>query len=198
MSKLLTKFAFCLALGCSTALSQEPSVASVEKYLLTAVVAVAFQYPKAQIIAPANKSVLADVHSICVLPFDGFTAQSVTGALPDLSPISDQLSKSKLLRQQRYVVAQELGKRGFSVVDCISAPSPNVARLLITSLRGGGFDDSFTSIYWTLYAGEDHIILNKGEKELMGLARPAYRQYPLSAEDVAKQVTSVVDVARMQ
>ena len=119
MSKLLTKFAFCLALGCSTALPQEPSVASVEKYLLTAVVAVAFQYPKAQIIAPANKSVLADVHSICVLPFDGFTAQSVTGALPDLSPISDQLSKSKLLRQQRYVVAQELGKRGFSVVDVV-------------------------------------------------------------------------------
>jgi hypothetical protein len=198
MRKLFTKLVVCMMFGCTVVVAQEPSAASTEKYLLTAVVAVAFQYPRVEIIAPANKHVLADVHSICVLPFDGFTAQSVTGALPDLSPISEQLSKSKLLRQQRFQVGEELGKRGFLVIDCIATPSPNTARLLVTSLRGGGFDDSFATIYWTLYAGEDHIIVNKGEKELMGLARPAYRQYPLFAEDVAKQVSRVVDVARAQ
>ena len=195
MWKLAMKLAVCSLITCF-AMHAQPSVHSVDKHLLTAVVAVAGQYPKAVIIAPANERVLAEVHTICVLPSDGFTAQTVVGALPDLSPVVKQLSDSKQLRQQRYEVAAELETRGFSVFDCVTMQSPNTPRLLITSLQGGGFDSDFPTIYWTLYAGEDHVILNKGERELMGLARPAYGTYPLHADGLAMQVNAVVNAAR--
>jgi hypothetical protein len=195
MKLIKVKSLLLVAVVTTLAIGQEPYYSNVESTMKTPVVAVAFGNGHASVVAPANRVVLANVDGICVLPYDGFSAKAVIEALPDISIIAKQLADSKELRKERYEISAALEKRGFSPVDCATTDYPNVPRLLVVRVKGGGFDSSFASFFWTLYAGNDHIVMNDGEKELMGLARPAAGSYPFFADDLAVQIRSVVTVA---
>jgi hypothetical protein len=165
-------------------------------------VALAFSPPRAQLLlesqlaTPENISLLANVKTICVLPYDGWQAKNVIESLPSLSVVRSGLDTNKALRQQRYEVAEELSKKGFQSVDCLAGAEPD-ALLLFTKVHGGGVVADLHAYFWLLYANGQHQIKVYGESELLGLARPASGWLPFSGVPLAEQVWSVVDAARV-
>jgi hypothetical protein len=139
---------------------------------------------------------LANVKTICVLPYDGWQAKTVIEALPSLSLIRSGLEANKALRQQRNEVSGELSGKGFQPIDCLAGAEPD-AQLIFTKVLGGGAADDLPAYFWLLYANTQHQINVYGESELLGLARPASGSLPFFGVPLAEQVRSVVDAARV-
>jgi hypothetical protein len=183
--------------------AQEVSYSAISSIIEVGTVAVAFASPRSQLIlggqlaTTENISLLANVKTICVLPYNGWQAKSVIGALPSLSLIQSGLETDKALRQLRNEVSEEISKKGFQSVDCLAGNEPD-AELLFTKVLGGfGFvGGDLPDYFWLLYANERHNIRVHGENELLGLARPASGWLPLSSESLAEQLWSVVDAAQ--
>lgn len=181
---------------------QEVSYSSISGIIEVETVAVAFSPPRAQLLlqsrlaTPENILLLANVKTICVLPYDGWQAKTVIDALPSLSVIRSGLETNKTIRQQRNEVADELSKKGFQPVDCLAGAEPD-GQLLFTKVLGGGASDNLPAYFWLLYASAQHQIKVYGESELLGLARPASGSLPFFGVPLAEQVWSVVDAARV-
>lgn len=170
-----------------SAFAQEVSYDSVSHYIETGTIAVAFGHPKAELLrrarltTPQNIRILADVNTICVLPYDARNAEAVIKNLPSTELIKRDLSTDKTLRQQRNEAAEELAKQGFKITDCLaSSPPPESAELVFTRLVGGFGQADLPTFFWLLYANEKYAQEIHGEKELLGLARPASGWLPLS------------------
>jgi hypothetical protein len=136
---------------------------------------------------------LANVKTICVLPYDGWIAKTVIQTLPSTDPIRQGLQNDKSLRQFRNAASEELEKYGFQITDCLSSTNDADAELVFTSVLGR-FD--LPSYYWVLYAGEKSAVLVHGEKELLGLARPAAISVPLTLAAMAQQIKASTEVAK--
>ena len=188
-------FSSCFLLLTALAPCQETSYHSVASTIEVGTVAVAFIAPKVVILKKENANILASVQRVCVLPYDASNAKNIIEGLPSISLIAGQLATSKALRQERNEIAEELTKRGFSVVDCVSENDPNAAKLVLTRLIGGFAETDLPTFFWLLYAGDKFAITVHGEPELMGLARPASRCLPLTSTALAEQVRAVVSAA---
>jgi hypothetical protein len=182
--------------------AQEPAFSSISRIVEVGTVAVVFSPSKAEILREGrlatskNIALLANVRTICVLPYDGMDAKNVIANLPALSSIRAGLESNKSLRQQRNEASEELIKRGFQTTDCLLSENRPDAELLFSKVKGGGGDNDLPSIFWLLYAGEQFSIVVHGERELMGLARPAFGSQPWSLNVLADQVKAVTDVAK--
>ena len=123
--------------------AQEASYEAIADTVEVGTVAVSRSWPRAQIIegrlaTRENIALLANVKTICVLPYDGWKAKNIIDGLPALDGIRSGLEADKALRQQRNEAIEQalcvesfagigggLRKRGdgnaaiFVVVDCI-------------------------------------------------------------------------------
>lgn len=181
---------------------QEVSYEAIATTVEAGAIAVALSEPRAQLSEGQNAtreniSLLANVKTICVLPYDGWKAKEIIEALPSLDGVRNGLLSDKGLRQQRNEANEELSKQGFQPVDCSLAGSSPDAELLFTKVRARQYIGSDLPSYsWQLYANNQHQIMVHGESELLGLGRPAYGWLPLSISSMAEQIRSVVDAAR--
>jgi len=193
--RTVNALSFCFFLLTSLAPCQETSYQSVASTIEVGTVAVAFIAPKVVILKRDNATILAGVQKVCVLPYDATNAKNIIEGLPSISLIAGQLATSKTLRQERNEIADELTKRGFSVVDCVAENDPVAAKLVLTRLIGGFAQTDLPTFFWLLYAGDKFAITVHGETELMGLARPASRCLPLTSTALAEQVRAVISAA---
>jgi hypothetical protein len=181
--------------------AQEASYHAIADTVEVETVAVSRSWPRAQILegrlaTRENISLLANVRTICVLPYDGWKAKKIIDGLPSLDGIRSGLESDKELRQQRNEAIEHLLRQGFQEADCLSKGSAPDAELLFTKLLGGFGKTDLPTYFWLLYANEQHGITVHGEPELLGLARPSSGDLPLSIASLAEQVRSVVDAGR--
>lgn len=189
---------FCMiTLGYANA--QLPSFHAVSSEIEVGTVSVAFYPPSARILTgadlstPANIALLANVQTLCVLPFDALNAKSVIQSLPSFGPIKQGLEGDKSLRQLRNETRDALQKDGFSVVDCIADPSVDAdGELVLTKV----LLDGLPAYYWVLYAGVKSAIVVFGEKELLGLARPSAMSLPLTVSGMVQQMDACKNAAK--
>jgi hypothetical protein len=144
-----------------------------------------------------NLSLIANVKTICPLPFDGFDAKRIIQDLPSLKTLGEDLESDKSLRQQRNEAAEELTSKGFVVVDCLTTASTPDAELLFAKTRGGFRNDGndLPTYFWILFANGEHLRVVHGERELLGLARPVSGWLPLSISALVDQIRAVVGAA---
>ena len=181
--------------------AQEASYDAIADTVEVGTVAVARSWPRAQIIegrlaTRENISLLANVKTICVLPYDGLKAKNIIEGLPSLNGIRSGLESDKALRQQRNETIEQLVRQGFQEIDCFPKGSTPDAELLFTKVQGGFGKTDLPAYFWLLYANEQHAISVHGEPALLGLARPASGELPLSIASLAEQVRSTVDAGR--
>jgi len=106
------------------------------------------------------------------------------------------LQNDKSLRQLRNAASDELEKYGFQTTDCLSSTNDADAELVFTKVLGGFARTDLPTHYWVLYAGEKSAVLVHGEKELLGLSRPAAIWVPLTLTAMAQQIKASIDVAK--
>jgi hypothetical protein len=181
--------------------AQEASYDAIADTVEVGTVGVSRSWPHAQIIegrlaTRENVSLLANVKTICVLPYDGLKAKSIIEGLPSLDGVRSSLEGDKSLRQQRNDAIEQLLGQGFQEADCLSKGTTPDAELLFTKVRGGFGKTDLPTYFWLLYANERHLISNHGEPGLLGLGRPWSGELPLSISSLAEQVRSVVDAGR--
>jgi hypothetical protein len=199
-----SRFAFAALVAASIPLipsrlsAQEASYDAIADTVEVGTVAASRSWPRAQIIegrlaTRENISLLANVKTICILPYDGSKAKSIVEGLPSLDGIRSGLEADKALRQQRNDATEQLLRQGFQEADCLSKSSTPDAELLFTKVHGGFGKTDLPAYFWLLYANEQHEISVHGEPELLGLGRPWSGELPLSITSLAEQVRSVVD-----
>jgi len=201
--KITLPWILLLTLATLSLFAQEVSYHSISHYIETGTIAVSLGHPKAELLrgarltTPENIRILADVNTICVLPYDARNAEAVIKNLPSTELIKHDLATDKALRQQRNEAVEELTKQDFKITDCLASSSPaDSAEIVFTKLVGGFGATDLPTFYWVLYANEKYAQEVHGEKELLGLARPASGWLPLSISSMAEQVTDVVKLAR--
>jgi hypothetical protein len=182
---------------------QIPSFHDISRTIEVGTVAVAFDAPKAetldasQLATRENLTLLANIRTLCVLPYDGFKAKEIINSLPAFDLIREDLKVDKQLRQLRNEAAQQLVAKGFQVADCLANPPVSAdAEVVFTNVHGGFGKTDLLTFYWVLYGPQSSTIIVHGEKELLGLARPAAIWLPLSIEAMAEQVAAVVNAAK--
>jgi hypothetical protein len=159
--------------------------------------------PEAQILSPATESdvqLLANVKVICVLPYDGWKAKEIIDSLPSFDLLRSGLEGDKQLRQLRNDAAEQLVAKGFQVSDCLSdPPAPADAELVFTRVRGGlgpRGEPEMPALYWVLYGPPSRAVTVHGEKELLGLGRPAATWLPFDTTGMSQQVVLIVNAAK--
>jgi hypothetical protein len=181
--------------------AQEASYHAIADIVEVETIAVSRSWPHAEILKGTlttreNISLLANVKTICVLPYDGWKAKNIIDGLPSLDRVRSGLDSEKALRQRRNEAIEQLLRQGFQVADCLARGGTPDAELLFTKVFGGFGKTDLPTYFWLLYANEAHSISVHGEPELLGLGRPSSGDLPLSIASLAEQVRSVVDAGR--